>query len=491
MILAVLLFRFVVDACMSSLHILNASVLKDSTCLRRRNTYMRSPGVSATPRHTLMSGGRGAPQKVVVCASASASTDNKAGVRSVVVIGGGIHGCAATYYLSKKLSDLRRRNEKEDDGESQNPRFQVTLLEREDKIACSASGQAGGFLAADWGDAATDQLHKQSFELHAQLAKELDIKSYRTIPTLQVRGGKRNENGLGGDTPTWLDGEIASARLMDDPTRTAQVTPAEVTNKLAQAAENLGAVIKTGQRVVGVVMEDDCVTGVRVRENERGDETVVPCTDVLICMGVWSTLASQWFGLPADAWPITGIKSTHCLWKQREAVRNDPYALFCAEDGRFGTHLEVYPRSDGSLYICGIGGSDYVEGDRLKEGGDCERATMVAANPSRVEAGSSCLKSMTSEASDAPDEIGACMRPCAPDARPLMGPVPGIANAYINAAHNCWGITWGPIAGKVMSELILDGKASLDLSAFRADRYTTKVSRRGRKQQTSDVGEQW
>jgi hypothetical protein len=46
----------------------------------------------------------------------------------------------------------------------------------------------------------------------------------------------------------------------------------------------------------------------------------------------------------------------------------EPFALFCGEDGRFGTHLEVYPRPSGDVYMCGVGGSEYVEPAQLRAG---------------------------------------------------------------------------------------------------------------------------
>lgn len=39
---------------------------------------------------------------------------------------------------------------------------------------------------------------------------------------------------------------------------------------------------------------------------------------------------------------------------------------------RNGCHLEVYPRSNGEVYICGIGGSQHKTAANLREGGDCE-----------------------------------------------------------------------------------------------------------------------
>ena len=33
--------------------------------------------------------------------------------------------------------------------------------------------------------------------------------------------------------------------------------------------------------------------------------------------------------------------------------------------------------------------------------------------------------------------------------------------------HNCWGILWAPVTGKIVSELVVDGKSSIDLSGVR------------------------
>lgn len=93
-----------------------------------------------------------------------------------------------------------------------------------------------------------------------------------------------------------------------------------------------------------------------------------------------------------------------------------------------------------------------------------------------------------------PDTVQACMRPCPPDALPLMGKIPHIRGAYMSAGHNCWGILWSPVSGKAMSELILDGQAScVDLAAFAPGRFMAKANKgtRGRKKGAAAVGEQW
>jgi glycine/D-amino acid oxidase-like deaminating enzyme len=78
---------------------------------------------------------------------------------------------------------------------------------------------------------------------------------------------------------------------------------------------------------------------------------------------------------------------------------------------------------------------------------------------------------------------------------PYMGEVPGYEGAYINAGHNCWGIAWAPACGKVISELVMDGKAhSIDLTPFDPTRFTPAAlqrGNRGRKNKGTSVGEQW
>ena len=154
--------------------------------------------------------------------------------------------------------------------------------------------------------------------------------------------------------------------------------------------------------------------------------------------------------------------------------------------------MEVYPRPDGTIYICGIGGSDYIPKDELKAGAYRDVCNAVE---SRVDAAFNAFRTMsnTYNANGELDKVQACMRPCPPDAMPYMGRIPGFEGAYINAGHNCWGIAWAPSCGKAMAELILEGEcSSVDLRPFDPARFTKRVrGGRGRKRRGESVGEQW
>jgi glycine/D-amino acid oxidase-like deaminating enzyme len=99
--------------------------------------------------------------------------------------------------------------------------------------------------------------------------------------------------------------------------------------------------------------------------------------------------------------------------------------------------VEVYPRPDGTIYLCGIGGSDYISKDELKAGAFRQECN---ANESRVRAATEAFQSMSSayRTNGELDRTQACMRPCPPDAMPYMGKIPGFDGAYLNAGHNCW-----------------------------------------------------
>ena len=87
----------------------------------------------------------------------------------VVILGGGLQGCASAYYLKQRGFE------------------DVTIVERT-SVAAAASGKGGGFLARGWGSGPTRALHEVSFDLHAELAKTLNLKTHRKIKTLSVTG---------------------------------------------------------------------------------------------------------------------------------------------------------------------------------------------------------------------------------------------------------------------------------------------------------------
>jgi glycine/D-amino acid oxidase-like deaminating enzyme len=63
------------------------------------------------------------------------------------------------------------------------------------------------------------------------------------------------------------------------------------------------------------------------------------------------------------------------------------------------------------------------------------------------------------------------IRPLPKDGKPYLGPVKRIPGLYIATSHS--GVTLAPVHGKVISELILDGKTDVPLELYRPERFMT------------------
>jgi glycine/D-amino acid oxidase-like deaminating enzyme len=59
----------------------------------------------------------------------------------------------------------------------------------------------------------------------------------------------------------------------------------------------------------------------------------------------------------------------------------------------------------------------------------------------------------------------------APDLVPVLGEVPQIGGLVLATGFSGHGFALGPIAGRLVAELIVDGKPSLDISGFRFSRF--------------------
>lgn len=351
----------------------------------------------------------------------------------VLICGGGAIGASIAYFLSRKGA-------------------QVVVIER-GAIACAASGKSGGFLALDWCDGSPlAPLARRSFELHAALATEFAGKwSYRRLHTLSIAASARRRLG-GSDSsalPDWLAPDALLQQRLGSPATTAQVDPAAFTRGMMDAAIDRGARLHIGC-VGGLARSSDGrrVTGVVV------DGEVIPGEAVVIAMGPWSVLAARWLSLPA----IYGLKGNSLVLRTARPV--SPHALFVeceAEDGSVDSP-EVFPRPDGTVYVCGLSSEAPLPADPA-----AVRPDPGAEQRLRAMAGMFAPALATAEVV----ATQACYRPVAPDGLPLIGRVRGLDGAYVATGHSVWGMLNAPATGEAMAELIIDGRArSVAIEAF-------------------------
>jgi sarcosine oxidase subunit beta len=60
-----------------------------------------------------------------------------------------------------------------------------------------------------------------------------------------------------------------------------------------------------------------------------------------------------------------------------------------------------------------------------------------------------------------------------PDNNPIIGPLPGVEGFFCASGFSGHGFQHGPPAGRILSELILEGQTDFDLTPFSYDRFKT------------------
>ena len=68
-------------------------------------------------------------------------------------------------------------------------------------------------------------------------------------------------------------------------------------------------------------------------------------------------------------------------------------------------------------------------------------------------------------------------RPCCADSRPVIARAPGLAGLWLAIGHAHWGLTLGPVTGRLLGEMIAGETPFCDPSPYRAERFGRSSSR--------------
>jgi glycine/D-amino acid oxidase-like deaminating enzyme len=350
--------------------------------------------------------------------------------RRIVICGGGAIGVAIAWFLSRRGAE-------------------PVVVERH-AVAGAASGKSGGFLAFDWcRGTALDRLARRSFELHAEIADELDNPwGYRRLETYAGYAAENGAEAGAGQRP-WLSDAVTLSGQLGSPQTTALVEPYAFTTGLMRAAEQHGAELRHGT-VVDLLRDDKgAASGVALEDGET-----VTADAVVIAMGPWSILATRWLPLPA----VYGYKGHSLIFKTGESIPGE--ALFLEYQEANGEVLtpELFPRADGTTWVCAVSSTSPLPVDPASVMGD-------DGAHARLEA---MCRTISPALAAAPITARqACFRPVTDDGLPLLGRVPGVEGAYVATGHSVWGMLNALASGEAMAELILDGAARhVDLARF-------------------------
>ena len=369
---------------------------------------------------------------------------------SVAIVGCGVIGSSLAYYLAK------------DHG------IGATVVDREG-VAAAASGRAGGFLARDWNDGSgTEKLTHASFDLHADLGRDLRDTDYRRLRceavAIEARGKPSNKKL---ETIEWPDASrVAGHRSLGKEDTIAQVHPYKLCHALMDAAKEMAGTTFLEATVKNLLFDDGNkkIEGLRVI-SDSDEERILRADVVVITMGPWTHVCGlsesqrqcdlEGWGL--DLPSIVGTKYHAVLLQSPEVLST---AVFFQGLG----DPEVYPRPDGEVYVTGFPDAPRVVDDLP---GQTEVLDSVC---NRLK---STIESLAPGLRGAPvNKQQACHLPSAPDGLPLIGPVPGRDGAFVATGHGCWGVLLAPATGKALAELIVHGKSStVNLAPFHPSRF--------------------
>lgn len=442
--------------------------------------------------------------------------------RDITIIGGGIIGCSAAYFLTRHPSYSpdkhriillessssnaggRTNDSITDAATLADPATASKLNPAHSGIAGGASGKAGGLLAL-W--AFPSNIVPLSFNLHDALAKEHDgekrwgyrrcyasqVECQARVPaglvnskeqTQQVISSTNKEeivNGLHKDYRTrinalnkvgapddldWLDTEesLAAYDGMGTPDNTAQVHPELFTRSMAQLAEDRGVKIITGARVTAINKSQDGSRVESVTYLKDGKEEQLPTTDCVVSAGPWTSRL-----LPNV--PVTGTRAHSVVIKTPKPI--SAYALFTSialppgfpaptpQNAR-GTPAAQQPIKRPQVVEPEI----YARPDGTAYAcGPTDSTVPLPLTNAEVEVDRARCEDIINQVGGISDELGKDGQVLArqacylPQGGPFIGEVGGTKGLIVAAGHTCWGIQNAPGTGKLVSEIVLDGMA--------------------------------
>ncbi len=221
------------------------------------------------------------------------------------------------------------------------------------------------------------------------------------------------------------------------------VRPETLAGGLAHRLAGLSAQIRPGVEVTGVVRRTSEARAVVTREGE------VAADRVLLAAGAWSGILARRIGFALPLLPGKGYSVT----VTRPALRLGR-ALHLSE-----ARVACSPFHD-ALRVAGT-----VEIASVTAGVTRPRIAAIRNAASRY------LKDWARGDGEV-EWMG--MRPFLPDGLPAVGRAPGFDNVYVAAGHGMLGITLAPATGAAVADLMVRGRADLDLAPFDPGRFTRR-----------------
>jgi len=367
-------------------------------------------------------------------------------VADIVIIGGGVMGASTLYHLAA-------RGQKN-----------IILLEKEEFYGQGATGRCAGGVRYQFATEINISLSLESLPMLERFIDEIgqDV-NYRQCGYLFVLTNEQDitafkhnialQHSMGVQTE-WLTGDEVRHCLpfmrFDDAIagtfnhKDGLVDPNSVVMGYISAAGRLGSNVQSMVEVIGIQVQGGKVQSVVTNHGEIATPVVINAA------GPWAGLIGKMVGIEI---PITPLRRQMLTTSPLSEIPIDfPFVI------DFGQSLYFHREGEGIL--TGMSNPDEKTGFDQTVDESFEIINMEAAIarlPIMENAG------MVSH--------WAGLYEVTPDAHPIIGRTP-IEGFYLVTGFSGHGFMHGPISGKLMSEIVLDGKATtLDVSFLDLNRF--------------------
>jgi sarcosine oxidase subunit beta len=368
------------------------------------------------------------------------------GTASVVVIGGGVVGCSIAYHLA-------RRGQRD-----------VVVLERE-AVGSGTTSKAAGGIRSQFPTETEIRFSLEAIGVFERFQEEFGVDiGYRKIGYLFLISDRADLAGyrermalqrrLGIDVREISPAEakaIVPALRVDDligavwgPTD-GMAGPAEVTNAFARRARELGARIVEGVDVTAIDVERGRVRGVRTSQG------AITAPIVINAAGPVAARVGRLAGVEVAVHP----RRRHIFFTEPFPEIPGPVPLTTdrASGFYFRKEMEQLLLSPGDVEDIGEDFTVPVDRARIDETVEKALHRIPIIEKARISGG------------------WAGLRPLTPDDHAIIGWAPGVEGFFLSVGFGGHGFQHSPATGRYVSEWLLDGKPSLDLSLFDPGRF--------------------
>ncbi len=365
----------------------------------------------------------------------------------VVIIGGGVMGTSTAYHLAKKGVK------------------NVVLIEKEPFFGMMSTGQCAGGIRHQFSSEINIRFSIESIRMLERFPEEMDqdidlrFTGYLFLLTNEedVATFRKNvelQHSLGIMTQ-WLEPEeiarmvplvnIEGVLAGTFYERDGLCDPSSVVQGYVKNARRLGAKLFTETAATGIRTEGGRIVAV---ETNRG---VIETPVVVNACGAWAPQIGQMVGVDI---PIVPIRRQIVVTTPIPEIPPDfPFVIFFRE--------ALYFHREGEGILTGKSNPNETPGYKLDVDPEWELIHMEEAMyrlPVLEKAGL-----LTHWAG---------LYEVTPDAHPILGRIPTVEGFYVMAGFSGHGFMHGPVAGLLMAEEIVDGRAhTIDIDPFRYDRF--------------------